>query len=353
MPEALPPTQPRTPPAPSTRGPVPLYNLGDKVWQGASAKSVGEISGEGIQEAGMNIVESRRMKRDVRETRRVYDTASTSGATTRTQGARTAGAALSLPDLPQEIRGLADRLRSLVSDNKRKSGERAKEFAAIQKAIKRSFIGITGLALYIAIVADILSIFDAGWIISWAIPIVLFFVARRIGTINKGAERAQKAYAATVRELQLINQRLGGIPGQQRRPVLAGLAEQLQGKVGPYMTRFILETAGIQGFELIPILDWLPAYTGGVVKVAIDQYNAYKKAQRMLPPLQTAFARLEQLEAEEVAALETQLREALALYEPELFEQPYMPEVAPRITDIARPSARAFEAPPLVPEPAL
>ncbi|MCC6934496.1 MAG: hypothetical protein IT406_02285 [Candidatus Yanofskybacteria bacterium] len=320
---------------------------------GGTPKPVDGVGVGGAIETSVNIAERRKVKRDIRETRRVYDIAAASGATTRTRGARTAGAVLSSPDLPQEVRGLAERLRSLISDNKRKSEDRTKEFDAIRRSIKRSFIGITGLALYIAISADILSIFDAGWIISWAIPIVLFFVARRIGAINKGAERAQKAYAATLRELQLINQRLGTIPGQQQRPVLAGLTEQLQGKVGQYMTRFVLETAGIQGFELIPILDWLPAYTGGVVKVAIDQYNAYQKAQRMLPPLQEAFARLEQLETEEVAALEAQLSEALALYQPEFTERFYVSEEAPRIMDITRPSTRPLEAPLLVPEPAL
>lgn len=250
-------------------------------------------------------------------------------------------ATTSIPTTKKTQQGvaLAERINQLVVANQRGSERHQKEVQELTRMIKRTFILVGITALAIALVADILSIWDCGWIVSWLIPCFTFFMARRIKRINHGAQRIGEAQQRADREVVILQQRLQpALSTRQRSDLLQRSAvRQAVSVASSYITRYVVTELGTQGLELIPALDWLPMYLGSVVKVMLDQYNAYQKARKLLPPLQKTLVIIEQLEAFEISYLTQQLAAFVQVYQQQLSQitqqqraQAIQPVAAPR-----------------------
>lgn len=151
-------------------------------------------------------------------------------------------------------------------------------------------------------VSDILSVADLGWMTSWIIPIVSWFMVRSINRINSRSDNIAAAVDIIQQQAQLMTQRL--------RPMLAAsgntqlLAQvhvtAVRAKASSYVRTFIRDTIITQLLELIPFVDMLPFYLGQVAKVIIDQNVAYQKAIRLMPQYDQAAQLLTTLERAEI-----------------------------------------------------
>jgi hypothetical protein len=170
-------------------------------------------------------------------------------------------------------------------------------------------------AIIVAAIADILSIFDVGWIISWAIPMICWVMVRRIAHINKGGDAIVEANKKAHRQLTILRQRL--------RPALlasggaqflaASTTSELSWKARSYVSTFIRDTAITQIAELVPFLDWLPFYIGQVVKMIVDQNIAYKKVKKLMPNLEHTLQLIDTLEQFELKFQARQLARILQI----------------------------------------
>lgn len=189
------------------------------------------------------------------------------------------------------------RLQAVAVRNHR---DRQKQLAELRRGIKKTMFIIALSALLIATLADILSIFDIGWVVSWAIPPICWVIVRRITQINKNGDAIVKAHTSAQRQLVVLCQRLHVAPSA---------VNVVSWKAKSYVGTFVRDTAITQLFELIPILDWLPTYIGQVVKVIIDQNRAYKQANILIPALERIFQTIEKLEQLELQYQARQITE--------------------------------------------
>lgn len=197
---------------------------------------------------------------------------------------------------------LVQNLQNAQAQYVRNQRERQKQLASIRHDIKKTAIFVFIAAVIVAALADILSLFDVGWIVSWAIPFICWVMVRRITRINKTGDRIAAADVAAQRQLQILRQRLR--PALQATGNAQLLTESRLGNVAwktrSYISIFVRDTAITQLVELVPFLDWLPFYIGQVVKVFIDQNIEYQKVRKFLPQLERTFSKLERLEKFEI-----------------------------------------------------
>jgi len=200
-------------------------------------------------------------------------------------------------------RARLDRARQLFQQRQL---ERNQASARLVGQTKKAFILITVAALSIAALADILSIIDAGWVISWSLPLVTWFIVRRINAMNRSVQNIATAQEPLLREIALIRQRSGSaLVGRGRNDLLTLNPPVITPSLGSYALTFMRDQVISQALECIPIIDWLPMYLGEVVKIIFDQRRAYRRAQAALIPYRQTLElldRLERFELDEAAS---------------------------------------------------
>lgn len=215
------------------------------------------------------------------------------------------------------VRAISTRFTRAQDSYRINSSKRRRTLAKLRKELKKTFIMVTLSALFIAALADLLSIVDLGWIVSWIIPGIVLFMARRITGINQGADHVIAYRKQAQRQLKVLRNRLRPALVATRNARLAAgqTNEDLGAQAHSYVMTFIRDTAIAQLLELVPVLDILPIYLGQVCKVIIDQNIAYQKAMKLIPKYEQALGSIDQLERFEVAFLAQQLELALQKYE--------------------------------------
>jgi hypothetical protein len=196
-------------------------------------------------------------------------------------------------------------LRRAQAQYVRNQRERQQQLTKLRSDIKKTMILVIVGALAVATIADILSIFDVGWVVSWAIPCICAVMVRRVTRINKAGEQLATATAAAQRQLQVLRQRLRPalMATGNVRLAIGGIGGAIAWRARSYVTTFIRDTVITQLIELVPIIDILPVYIGQVVKMIIDQNVAYQKAKKLLPNLERALQQIDQLERFEIEYL--------------------------------------------------
>ena len=182
------------------------------------------------------------------------------------------------------------------------SQQRDTEYQSLKRGIRNAALVIVIIALSLAALCDILSVFDLGWIVSWTIPVVAWFITRRINGILHTSTRARQAMQRLQQEERVVRQRLIQALPTKERSLLPQRAPQLviSSAATSYVARFIRDTFVVQGIELIPIVDILPLYLGQVVKMIIDQRREARKAHTLLAQYTQVRISLEALEHIEI-----------------------------------------------------
>lgn len=200
-------------------------------------------------------------------------------------------------------------LRQAQAQFERNSTARADLEKKLANNIKKTLILVFISAVCVAALADILSIFDLGWIVSWTIPMVVWAMVRRVTAINNGGDAIVAAHRSAKRQLTVLQQRL--------QPVLRspeGIRALAASKTGDmvfagksYAMTFVRDTIITQLIELVPVIDMLPFYIGQVVKVFVDQNIAYQKVKELLPQLQHVHQQINGLEHFEIQHMANQI----------------------------------------------
>lgn len=172
-----------------------------------------------------------------------------------------------------------------------------------RRQTRRTNILIVLGALIIAAIADLLSIVDAGWLISWSIPLICFFVARRIDGINRAVASIHLASNRYDAESQALQERLGPALREPGAPSIPETPRLAPYRYRPYLRMFVVESVLVQGIELIPVIDVLPLYLGQVVRVVIKQYASNRSARMALRGYAQSVRALDRLRRFEVEYL--------------------------------------------------
>jgi hypothetical protein len=179
--------------------------------------------------------------------------------------------------------------------------EREQGYVRFQGSIKKAFILIGIAAVFVAVLADILSFFDLGWLVTILVPLLPMLtglIVRRIRSIERTEEQIVQAQEETVQQIKILRQRLHKplAATNQMNLFYAIDALEVGQAVQSYIRKFVRDQIISQVLELIPVIDWLPMYTASAVKVLVDQRSAYRRAQRRLLPYREALDILSQLE---------------------------------------------------------
>lgn len=258
---------------------------------------------------------------NVRSTQQQYRAAAVQSSDSRTAAGQTLAALATIPGLPTWAIRQADQLRTRLAVSFQKADRRQRDIANFRRGIRKSFFLVTASAVSVAAIADVLSFWDLGWVIAWAIIPLTWLMTRRINGINHTRNAIADAHTAAAREIVVVRQRLmpmlaaSGRSGAISRMSWDVTQSIISSRVSSYTKKYVITTASVQVFELIPILDILPAYLGQVALVIIDQYLAVRVARRQLSFLQSAFATLERFEGLELSALSRQLAELVRAYQ--------------------------------------
>ncbi len=190
------------------------------------------------------------------------------------------------------------RLQQTAHHYRQRQEEREQTYARLKGQAKKTFILIVIFALLIAAVADILSIVDLGWLISWFLPIVCWFMVRRINGINRSVQQIKNAQWAALGDLRLLRQQLRPalVASGQMQLFLTAESLEIRQAARNYVATFIRDEVITQLIELIPGVDILPLYLAEVVKVIIDQRRAYRRAKEVLVPYRKILDLVTQLE---------------------------------------------------------
>lgn len=184
---------------------------------------------------------------------------------------------------------------------------------------------MVGCVLLIAAFCDLLSIVDAGWVVSWTIPIISWFMVRRINSIMKSSELIAKATNRLAREAALARQRVMQIlpPTERGRVAASERVSAVSEQAKSYVRTWIRDSVITQLIELVPVVDILPLYLGQVVKMIINQNIEYQKVKKLMPAYESILARTDALERMEIEQLE---RLVLTLLGDRTGTQPRTPE---------------------------
>lgn len=193
-------------------------------------------------------------------------------------------------------------LRSAQANFERNRAARAALEERLIATIKKTALIVFVSALFVAALADILSLVDFGWVVSWLIPMIVWFMVRRVTNINAGGDAIVAAHQAAKRQLTLLQQRLRpSLVSSRNLQLLASTkVEDLKFAGRSYAATFVRDTIVTQLVELIPFVDWLPLYIGQVVKVFVDQNIAYQKVRLLMPRLKHVHQQIERLELFEI-----------------------------------------------------
>ncbi len=202
-----------------------------------------------------------------------------------------------------------DALRRAQAQYARNSAARGDLEKKLANNIKKTILIVFVAALFVATLADILSFFDFGWVVSWAIPMIVWFMVRRVTAINKGGDAIVGVHATARRQLTLLQQRLR--PALQSsgniRLLVSTKVEGMAFAGKSYVSTFVRDTIITQLIELIPIIDVLPLYIGQVIKVFVDQNIAYQKVKKLMPHLEHVHQQIDRLEQFEIQYVARQI----------------------------------------------
>lgn len=171
---------------------------------------------------------------------------------------------------------------------------RETQYESFGSRIRRSGMLVIVGVLAVAGIADLLSLIDVGWVASWLIPIVSWFIVRRVTGMRTVTSDIAGAQQEATHQIRILRQRLGMASSD-----LPSLNEQAKS----YVVTFVSTQLVAQSLELIPVLDWLPMYLGSVVKILFDQHKAYRTAQAALALHRQTLDALIQLEEAEVTGI--------------------------------------------------
>lgn len=189
----------------------------------------------------------------------------------------------------------------------RSSRARTEQYGRFRKGIRKAgFLIVFGILL-IAAIADLLSIFDVGWILAWSIPLIAGFMVKRINRIQETTEHIARANTEISRHVHILQQRLRGSLAASGNAHLAhARSETLARRNRSYLGVFLRDTVITQLLELIPIVDILPLYLGQVAKMIINQGAAYRQARLSLIVYEQSSQLADHLEEFEVSLLAAQ-----------------------------------------------
>ena len=208
----------------------------------------------------------------------------------------------------QMMSGL-DALRRAQTQFERNSTARTEIEKKLANNIKKTILIVFISAVCVAALADILSIIDFGWLVSWTIPMIVWTMARRVTAINAGGDAIVAAHTSAQRQLTLLQQRLR--PAMQSSGNTGLLVSTKVGSLvfagKSYVSTFARDTIITQLIELIPIIDVLPLYIGQVVKVFVDQNISYQKVKKLMPHLQYVHQQIDRLEQFEIQYMARQI----------------------------------------------
>lgn len=226
-----------------------------------------------------------------------------------------------------DVQGLRRRLEAARRTHVTNELRRTKRMAELRGNIKRTSLLIIVAALCTAALADLLSIADLGWIVSWAIPVFTGIMAKRIISIKSGAKKLAAAGADASRAYAMTRKKVGPLllAAGQRRSSSPPMRQAASRALG-YWWAFARDTIIIQILELIPGISILPMYVGQVVKEMRDEKKEYRAAQpefALLEQKDRETADLEKFEIRFLSALivwvantlMTQQRTAMTAYE--------------------------------------
>ncbi len=183
----------------------------------------------------------------------------------------------------------------------RRQADRETRYAALGAQAKQAAMAVVITALIIAGLADILSLIDLGWLISWALPLVTWVIVRRIRAMDNSLDAVKSAHQDVITELRILRQRIGpSLSVSQSQAVMAATSFTVGNAAGSYVRTFVRDQIIAQLVELIPVIDILPLYLGSVVKTLIDQRTAYRRVQEAMIPYRAALDLLDRLEALDV-----------------------------------------------------
>jgi hypothetical protein len=203
---------------------------------------------------------------------------------------------------PRVAQQFIQRSVELQTTNQRNIARRTQEYAQLRRDLRKTSWIIIGIGFSIAGIADVLSIFDLGWVISWLIPAITWALSRRIHAMGKAEESIRTSADRLHREIVVLRQRLRPLlTAQGNMPLLTSSIPTVSAQGGgSYWTVFIRDTIITQLIELIPVVDMLPLYLGQVAKMVIDQNIAYQKIAKSLDQYKNLFQLANNLEQFEI-----------------------------------------------------
>ncbi len=220
--------------------------------------------------------------------------------------ARSGGLRRNSGSLTPNARTVLQRMQTAQVVADRSGKRRSAELAAIRRNIKKTGWLVVVCVVFLAAIADLLSLADLGWVVSWTIPIVSWFMVRRINGIMKSSERIANATNALVRETAIIRQRVLQLlpPAERGKLIATERVGVISEKARSYVRTWIRDSVITQLIELIPVVDMLPLYLGQIVKMIVNQNIEYQKVRKLMPAYERALAQATELEQAEIAQLD-------------------------------------------------
>jgi len=204
-----------------------------------------------------------------------------------------------------------EQLRHAQAQYERNSTARTNLEQKLISNIKKTMLVVFIAALCVAAIADILSFFEIelNLLVAWLIPMISWFLVRRVSGINKGGDTIVSAHTAAQRQLTLLQQRLRpAIQASRNTELLVGTKVDALVFAGKsYISTFARDTIITQLVELVPVVNMLPFYIGQVVKMFIDQNLAYQKVRKLMPQLHYAHQQIDRLEQFEIQFMARQI----------------------------------------------
>lgn len=191
------------------------------------------------------------------------------------------------------------RVQRIAAAYERSRQEREKSYARLSRLARKAALLIVIAAFVVAGLADFLSVFSLGWIVSWSLPIILWLIARRIRGMDRSVDLIKTAQQTAQNEYQILLQRtrLALVETGQIKSYLGVGVMGIKQKTSSYIVTLARDQIIAQIIELIPALNAiLPMYLASVVKIIIDQQRAYRKAKQALIPYRQILDLLASLE---------------------------------------------------------
>ncbi|OGN07802.1 MAG: hypothetical protein A2750_01595 [Candidatus Yanofskybacteria bacterium RIFCSPHIGHO2_01_FULL_45_42] len=219
------------------------------------------------------------------------------------------------------ITELQNQLIKLAVPIERKQRDRQATLDKLQKKTQGFPLSLFLMALFFAGISEILSIFDAGWVTSWILAIILWFVKMKIDTVMRNANSLSALKTKLESEFVMLRQKLSQAAIQSGRSRLLGgvtqksrddFNKQASQSFQSYTNRFIKDLAIFQGIELIPVVDAIvPGYFGQVAKVFLDHRKERMRAFPVLMECRSLTRSIKQLEDFELELQQLPILEAL------------------------------------------